>query len=81
MSLPLLQEDSSFRQVKGRNFYLQFVTGSEPPAVGSRFLPEMREQPVPVREFHSEQHVFEDLDYGPFNFKGIFSWHVKISRS
>src|SRR6266511_5453417 len=50
-------------------------------ATRQRLFAEMRQQPMSIRQFHSEQNVFKDLDHGSFNFKGIFSWHVKISGS
>src|SRR5438552_1384371 len=41
----------------------------------------MRQDPMPVRQFHPEQVVFQNFHYRTFNFDGIFSRHVKISGS
>ena len=41
----------------------------------------MRQDPMSVRQFHSEQVVFQNFHYRTFNFDGIFSRHVKISGS
>ena len=39
----------------------------------------MRQEPMAIGQFHSEQRVRQCLHYRPFKGDGLFSRHVKIS--
>ena len=41
----------------------------------------MRQEPMAIWQFHSEQRVRQRFHYRPFKGDGLFSRHVKISGS
>lgn len=41
----------------------------------------MRQNPVPVWQFHPKQRVRQNFNYTAFNLDGIFAGHVNISGS
>ena len=73
--------DPPFRQVVGRHFQPNFVSGGQVGKAQPRFASHIRQQPVPISQFNSIHLVRQNFDYGTFNFDGTFSGHVKISDS
>jgi len=77
----LIPHDAAVRQIIGRHFHGHFVTSRETDAFGGGLAANMRQEAMPVGQFHPEQGLFQHFHYSTFNFNGTFSRHVRISGS
>ncbi len=80
-SILLFHHDAAPRQIVGRHLNQHCFARRELEAALPQPTRQMRQDAVPVRQFHPEHPVRQRFHYGAFNFNGIFARHVKISGS
>jgi hypothetical protein len=78
---PLPEGYAAFRQIVRRHLYHNFVTWQDPNEMKPHFSGDMRQNAMPVGQFHPEHRIWEQFNYPAFNFDDVFSRHVKISGS
>ena len=69
------------RQIVGRQFQPDFVSGRQASKTQPRFAGHKRQQPMSISQFYPIHLIWQKFNYDTFNLDGTFSGHVKISGS
>src|SRR5439155_25681044 len=62
-SMILIPHDAAVRQIIGRHFHGHFVTSRETDAFGGGLAANMRQEAIPVGQFHPEQGLLQHSHY------------------
>src|ERR1041385_876023 len=77
----VFERDTTLAQVVRRTFHRHTVPDCQADEIHPHPARGMRQEPMAILQFHSEQRIRQCLHYRPFKGDGLFSRHVKISGS